>query len=424
MTRHIAVIAPPLPGHWDPLRVLGRELVSRGHRVTFLHMGDAAPMAAEPDLGFAAVGAETHGPGALARYRAQLARAPGRRGFFEMIHATAAISDMLLRELPDALARIGADAVIADETEAAGGMVARLLGVPFVTSITGLPLLRERSVPPPFIRWHYHPGRIGQRRNAGGYAVADVLMRPMRRVLARHAAATGLDLREAAASSLLLQVAQCPPRLDFPRKALPPAFRYCGPFRAPSQPEVALPDDGRPLVYCSLGSLQGDRPGLFAAMTQACADVGARALVAHGGLLDSEAARRLPGDPVVGAFWPQPAVLPHCSAAILHGGFNTVLDALAAAVPMVVVPLAFEQPGTAARVAWTGAGRAIMRGRLSRRRLHGALERVLMEASYREAAQTLSGEMASLGGAFQAADLIDEAFRTERTPARAPARAA
>jgi len=416
---HIAIVAPPLPGHWDPLKVLAGALQGRGYRITFVHMADAAGLVAATPFGFEPVGGGTHGRGALAGYRRLLARAPSLSGFLPMIRATAAMSRMLLQDLPAALARIGADAVIADETEAAGAMVARHLGLPHVTSITALPLLRDPALPPPFLGWPFRDDDYGLKRNAGGYRVAEMLMRPIRRVLEQHARPWRLDLAEIERGSPLLQVAQCPPTLDFPRAALPASFRYCGPFRHAAGPPPALPQD-RPLVYCSLGSLQGDRPQLFADMAAACADLGARAVVAHGGLLSQSAAGALPGDPMVAPFWPQPEVLSQCRAAILHGGFNTVLDALGAGVPMVVAPLAFEQAGTAARVQRTGAGAALFGGRLSRAKLRGALEQVLDQPSYRQSAADMARSMAKLGGGEEAAGSIDAALTSGRTP---PARA-
>jgi len=416
MTRsHIVIVAPPLPGHWDPLKVLAGALQERGYRITFVHMPDAAELVADTRFGFEPVGGGTHGRGALAVYRRLLARAPSMSGFLPMIRATGAMSRMLLQDLPAALARIGADAVIADETEAAGAMVAWHLRLPYVTSITGLPLLRDAALPPPFLSWPFRDDEYGLRRNAGGYRVADMLMRPIRRVLAQHAGPWRLDLAEIERGSPLLQVAQCPPELDFPRSALPPSFRYCGPFRKAPGPPPELPKD-RPLVYCSLGSLQGNRPQLFADMSAACADLGARAIVAHGGLLAEEAARALPGDAVAGAFWPQAAVLPRCRAAILHGGFNTVLDALGAGVPMVVAPLAFEQAGTAARVQRTGAGAALFGGRLSRAKLRTALGDVLQQNSYRQSAAGIKRSMEKLGGVNEAAGLIDAALTSGRIP--------
>lgn len=403
---HIAIVAPPVPGHYDPLRVLAAALERRGHRASFVHMPDAARLV--PGFGFEAVGARTHGPGALARYADILARASRPTGFLAMIRATAAITSMLRQELPDALRRMRADAVVADSTEPAGGLVARDVGLPWATSVTGLPLLREPAVPPPFVDWPYGDDPASLHRNRVGYRIADWLQRPIAR-----AAGTA---NPAASFSPDLQVAQCPPQLDFPRRALPPGFHYCGPWRAAAEAPPDLPAaDGRPLIYCSLGSLQGDRPSRFAAMTEACARVGARALVATGGRLSDADAARLPGDPIVRAHWHQPSVLPHCRAAILHGGFNTVLDALAAGVPMLVAPIAFEQPGTAARVRHHGFG-ALLPKRLTADRIASALRALLADEGMTGRARAVADQMRTLGGIEEAADRID-AFVRRRVPA-------
>jgi zeaxanthin glucosyltransferase len=418
--KHIAVVAPPVAGHFRPLLVLADALVARGYRVTFVHMEDARVLVAGASADFHAVGAARLGPGALDRYVARLARSTGPLGLPAMIRATAAITAALLDELPDALGAIGADAVIAEAAEPAGALAARKLGLPFVTSHTGLPLNRERGVPPPFVGWRYEAGEWAARWNEGGYRVTDRLMRPIDGAVAARAAEWGLDATADGGFSPLLQVAQCAPGLDFPRAELPPSFRYCGPFRAAEADgfvarELEVGDD-RPLVFCSLGSLQGDRPRVFAAMARACADVGARAVIGHGGKLSPRAATGLPGDPLVRDFWPQRAVLERCVAAVLHGGFNTVLDALGAGVPMVVSPIAFEQPATAARVAHAGVG-LVLKGRLTAGRLRRALRLVIDDPAYARAAGRLGEELAGLGGAERAAALIDEAVRTGRTPA-------
>ena len=53
--RHVAIIAPPTPGHFNPLQVLGGELVRLGHRVTMVHLGEAAALVDDPRIGFAAI---------------------------------------------------------------------------------------------------------------------------------------------------------------------------------------------------------------------------------------------------------------------------------------------------------------------------------------------------------------------------------
>ncbi|PAX09769.1 glycosyl transferase [Sphingomonas lenta] len=407
--KHIAVVAPPVPGHFRPLSVLAEALGERGHRVTFVHMADARALVGG-GAAFHAVGQAGYGPGALERYGRRLARASGPVGLPAMIRASAGITRMLLDELPGTLERIGAEAVVAEAAEPAGALVARKLGLPHVTSHTGLPLNREPLVPPPYLGWSYRDDARGLERNAWGYRVSDWLLRPIDGAVARAAEAWGLEPEPG--FSPLLQVAQCVTGLDFPRRALPPSFRYCGPFRDP--PEAAdLPDE--PLVFCSLGSLQGDRLSVFRAMARACADLKLRAVIGHGGLLSEADAARIGSGALVRAYWPQEAVLARSVAAVLHGGFNTVMDALAAGVPSVIAPIAFEQPATAARVAHAGAGR-VVGTLLTRGEIRRELERVIADPSYARAAGELGEEIARSGGAALAADLIDEALTTERTP--------
>lgn len=405
--RHIAIIAPPTPGHINPLQALGRALVALGHRVTLVHQADVAPLVDDACIGFAPLSAPISDGQALELYNAILAAPTGPTGLTRMVRATAAMSERLLTYAPAVLERIGAEALIADSAEAAGPLIAQMLRLPCAISVTGLPLLGEADVPPPYLGWQYRADAIGRFRNRGGYQVSARLLRPITRVLERQRMLRGLGSDPSASS---LYVAQCPRGLDYPRKCLPPNFHYGGPWRAASSPAVDVPIDARPLVFCSLGTLQGSRRALFATMAEACAAIGARAVIAHGGGLRAEEVAALPGDPLVRAFWPQDAILRHCAAAVLHGGFNTVLDALAAGVPIVALPIAFEQPGTAARLAWAGAGVMLSPKRLSARRLSVQVQRVMTEPHFRLAALRLSDGMSTAGGAARAAGRISEAL--------------
>lgn len=442
MTR-FAVVAPPLPGHLNPLLVLARELTRRGHEVTFIHMADAAAQVEGRGAAFLAVGRESHPPGALAAYLRRLAHPGGPLGFMAMLRATAALTDMLCRDLPGALETMGAEAVICDQAEAAGVLVARHLGLPVISTATALLLNREPGVPPPFVPWPYDATAQGLTRNRGGYWVTDLLLTPMRRVLVRHGAAFGLDPFADQGFSPLLTVAQMPRGLDFPRTALPPSVHYGGPWRDGAEPNGVRADvpaaglqgpgfQGRearssgapscapkswapiagegPLVFCSLGTLQGGRFQLFRKVALAAQRCGARLVVAHGGgLSDAEAARLAALGPgiAVHAFVPQREVLAQCAAAVLHCGMNTVLDALAAGVPLVACPIAFEQPATAARLAYAGAARVVPLAYANTPRLADALGAVLADPTFATAAQRLAGEMVSAGGVGAAADRIE-----------------
>ena len=62
---HFGIVSPPVPGHLHPMGALGRELISRGHRVTLIHMEDVRQPAFKEGLEFAAVGASDHPAGSL-----------------------------------------------------------------------------------------------------------------------------------------------------------------------------------------------------------------------------------------------------------------------------------------------------------------------------------------------------------------------
>ena len=408
---HFAVIAPPLPGHLLPLLALARELAARGHRLTFVHQADVGRSIPSDHgrIGFHAVGESSHPPGSLDVVTARMARLGSLAGVRSMIGDVAAATDMLASELPQALPALGVQAVIADQMEPAGGLAAEALGLPFVTTATGLPINREPNIPPPYVPWPFFGNAFGRWLNRGGYRVSALLMRPIRHTLAHHCRRLGLPVRRRAEQffSPTAQLAQAVRGLDFPRQALEPNFHYLGPFRGAETGETGLPPaDGRPLVYCSLGTLQGSRVQLFGAVAAACDALGLRLLIAHGGKLRAEDAATLAGDPIVRAWVPQTEVLRHVSLAVTHAGFNTVLDSLHAGVPLVALPLAFEQPATAARLHRSGAGAVLWRGHTPAR-IARAMEQVLGSPSYRTRARALGAEIDAAGGVRRAADLVE-----------------
>lgn len=410
---HIAFIAPPLPGHLNPLLTLAGTLVERGHRATFFHMADVSRLVVRPGIGFHALGTATHPPGTLDAWIARMARLSGPIGLRDMIAQTAAQTDMIAREAPDAMRMLGIDAVVADQMEPAGGLVAEHLDLPFVTTATGLPINREVGVPPPYVDWAHDPTDYGVWKNVGGYRVADWLMKGVGDVIEANAARLGLSPRRRADEgfSSVAQIAQSVRGLDFPRSELPDSFHYLGPWRdADAAWEYPDVDDGRPLVFCSLGTLQGSRAHIFFKVATVCADLGLRLVIAHGGRLPPRDIARLPGKPLVYNWIPQRSVLRRCALAITHAGFNTVLDALSFGVPLVALPLAFEQPATAARLARAGVAEILPPG-AGPRQLRRAVEAVLANDGYRTTAARLADEIRTAGGVRGAADIVEAALR-------------
>ncbi|MEO0375867.1 MAG: hypothetical protein AAF329_14835, partial [Cyanobacteria bacterium P01_A01_bin.17] len=76
--------------------------------------------------------------------------------------------------------------------------------------------------------------------------------------------------------------------------------------------------------------------------------------------------------------------------------------------PMVAIPITNDQPGVAARVAWSGAGEVITLKDLTVSKLRSTIRRVLVMQSYRNNAVRLQKAMRTAGGVNRAADVIEQ----------------
>src|SRR5262249_14534055 len=85
-------------------------------------------------------------------------------------------------------------------------------------------------------------------------------------------------------------------------------------------------------------------------------------------------------------------------------------ESLERGVPMVVLPVTYDQPGVGARVEWAGVGRSIPVGRLTADRLRDAVRLVLDNPGYRERAGRLQASIRAADGLNRAADVIEGAF--------------
>ena len=431
---HFGVVAPAFYSHFNALSALAGELVARGHHVTFLHRPDAAAYVSDARAAFHAIGAATHPPGSLAAVLRRAASPGGPIGLRRVILDMASSTDMLCRELPGAIEALGIDAIIADQMEAAGGLVAEKLGLPFFSVACALPVNREPGIPLPVMPFPYADDERTRKMVEGSTRIYDWMMGPHRRSIADNARRLGLPARDGLHECLspLAQLSQTVAAFEFPRRALPPHFHHVGPLRptgsAPRNPGAAdtrtMPAiaAGRPFVFASLGTMQGGRFHLFKRIARACRALDAQLLVAHCGGLDARQERQLQeaGATWVCAFAHQQAVLERADAVVSHAGSNTVMDAIAARTPILALPIAFDQPGTAARVVHAGIGLSASARFASSARIAGLLRRLLDESSFAACLDTLSGSVAQSGGTARAADIVEGALRLRHVPESVP----
>ena len=417
---HFAAIAPPFLSHLRAFEAIACELAQRGHRVTFVQQIDVGALLTLPEAEFIGIGADSHPPGTLAAVVRRAAR-PGPFGIRRVIADMAASTELFCREAPGVLRSLQVYAVLADQMEPAGALVAEYLGLPFVSIACALPFNREPLVPLPVMPWRYRATDWGEQLNLRSSRVYDRLMRPQAEVIDRYCQAFGLAPRSTLSDCLspLLQISQTVEGFDFPRRQLPANFHGVGPLRRPLQADADwnLPiDPARPFIFASLGTLQGHRYGLLRNIARACKPLGVQLLIAHcGGLNAAQAARlREEGAHWVTDFAPQRAALARASVVITHAGLNTVLDALEVGVPMLALPIAFDQPGVAARIEHAGVGLRLQPWLASPARIRRALVRLLSDSVYRQRAAQLGAEVRQAGGVGRAVELMEAALGADR----------
>jgi MGT family glycosyltransferase len=173
---------------------------------------------------------------------------------------------------------------------------------------------------------------------------------------------------------------------------------------------------GKPLIYASLGTLVNGLEDVYKHILKAVEhreDV--QVVLSVGKNISPENLGRIPSNTIVVRSAPQIELLKRAAICITHAGLNTVLESLAHGVPMVAIPIGYDQPGTAARIAHHGTGEFIELDELTAKRLRGLIEKVLQDPSYRERADYFQKVISKTRGLDVAADIIEQTLKKYQT---------
>ena len=409
---HFGVLSYKGIGHLNPLIALSRQLVARGHRVTFFHDAELEILIRPYGLGFVPIAASSDGSGGGTCANSWQKPSSAIPVLRYRIRRTINDMERFLREVPQALANAGIDALIVDELVFAGPTIAEMLRLPYFVISTSVPHNFGWSAPR-----RIAPKSILARVQNALLEISVLRMRgPVRHRLDsfRRRAGLGPIRQIKQVFPELAHITQLPQCMDFPRAPLPATFHYTGPFvDEAARLSMEFPWDqldGRPIVYASLGTTLKSEPETFHLIAEACDGLGVQLVITLGDRRDPEMFHGLPGKPLIVRNAPQLELLKRAEIVITHAGSNTVFETLMQGKPMIAIPKAFDQPAIAARLAWLGAAIVLRPGKTSVQETRSALSRLLSDPGYRNAARGLQASIRSGHGLERAADVIEQSL--------------
>jgi hypothetical protein len=168
------------------------------------------------------------------------------------------------------------------------------------------------------------------------------------------------------------------------------------PQRTPETPDwlLSLPD--RPTVYVTMGTARGREDDLLADVIAALASVDVNVVVTVGPDRDPAPVAAMAQNVTAHSFVPQHDLLPSCSAVVCHGGSGTVLGALAAGVPVVVLPHMADHYHNATALQRVGCGIALDDGERSPDHIQTAVTCALEDWGIRRAVTEVQADIAAM----------------------------
>jgi MGT family glycosyltransferase len=373
MSRFLVVV-PPFTGHINPVIGVAELLRSRGHEVHWT--GDETVLS-----GLLPRGWRIHdcGPAPLRR------RPPELRCFAALKHlwenVLMPLADSMMPGVKRAVDLVRPDVIVSDQQALAGALVAQQTGIAWATSATtSAELADPLATMPQVTAWRTELLNALRQRHGLPADGADPRFSP-RLIIAFTTAELAGDL--------------------------PRPVHFVGPVSRPDHDE-RFPwdrlDRARLPVLVTMGTANADASRDF---LRQCADA-VRAMPGVQGIFAD------PGDALSGMdegivrmpWQPQQALLPHMAAVICHAGHNTVCEALACGVPLVLAPIRDDQPVVADQVVGAGAGLRVRFDRAKATHVTRALDRVLSDPAFREAALRIQESFLAAGGAPAAASAL------------------
>ncbi|AXG80985.1 macrolide family glycosyltransferase [Streptomyces paludis] len=392
---HIAMFCIAAHGHVNPSLDIIRELVARGHRVSY-----AIPAIFAEKI--AATGAE---PVVYTSVLPTPDDDPSAWGTELVDNLEPFLTDAVqaLPQLADAFEDDRPDLVLGDTTSFPAPVLARRWGVPFLQFSTHM------------VAWEGYEKEVGEPMLAA--LDATERGRAYRARFAGWLRENGMDRTERDfltgrrhERTLALIPRALQHRADLVDESAVTFVGSCRPAPA-DQEEWHRPAGAEKVLLVSLGSAFTKQPAFYRACVEAFGGLpGWHVVLQIGKNVEESELGPVPANIEVSPWVPQLSVLRQADAFITHAGAGGSQEGLATATPMVAVPQAADQFGNADTLVSLGVARRIDMADATPEALRAAVLALAADPSVAERLGAIRREMAAEGGTRGAADLIEEAL--------------
>lgn len=420
----VGFFTPSATSHLNSAIEVALEVQRRGHHVIFFGFKEMQNKVSNLGFEFLEVGhdlAENYTSVRLA----EIGELDGLAAVNTTIDYIAEMQAVYHRDAPDLVRSAQLDLMFIDQVLYFMATVAKHVQVPYVVFCVALNVVLDPLVPPIFSHRIPSDSLIYRLRNFIDNRLQAFMTRKLVSAHRDQHAEWNIPYDEDArrAESALATIIQLPKSIDFPRQTDPNYYHYIGRIADPSGVEplsanITFPFeklDGRPLVYASLGTIQNRIASMFQKIIEACnhEDINAQLVLSLGDRDASVDQVSTDTSAIVVPFAPQEKLVSMAALVITHGGCSTTTMALSYGVPMVVIPIANDQPGIGARVVKAGLGLVIHPRNLTVDALRSSILEVLGDKTYAERCALISKEIEEAGGVERTADIVEEVARTK-----------
>jgi MGT family glycosyltransferase len=178
------------------------------------------------------------------------------------------------------------------------------------------------------------------------------------------------------------------------------------------------PADADRVLLISLGSVYTRRPAFYRRCIAAFGDLPGRHVVLRiGKYTDPGELGAIPPDVEVHSWVPQRAILEQANAFVTHAGMGGCGEGLLAGVPMIAVPQGAEQFMNADRLVELGVARRVDTADATAETLRAALDDLVTDPERIDRSRRLQAAGRAEGGTPRAADLIEDVLAGAEGPA-------